>query len=373
MRPLAAVCDSGARRGVGIESDEKRFQESRENARRTRVADRVEFIRGDLFTADVREASVVTLFLGHQPNIKLRPRLLSDLKPGARVVSHQFGMGEWQPDKSLTVRTTFMGMYGTAMNPFHHNPRVPDYIGNEGSPGKDDRILMWVVPAPIAGVWRAKIHTAQGPQDLEMILHQRLSEVSGRFRFSGQTDLAGFVFLDLWGDHVRGWCHPERAGYGEFEMRFDGRVDGNSMKGTVEVTDHGQLCEQAWKAERDEADLTGEWKWTCATGPRPVRLRVERRADRLFATYSDRGESIPVCDFYDFGGGFYFTLLIGREEDSLRITEDTGWLLGEGVLDRGELKGWMEFHPYGRVPGRTDAGGQPQPTVQEWTPRLIRP
>ncbi len=371
---LAAVCDFHARRGVGVEIDEIRVRESRENARETGMTDCVEFVHGDLFTTDFRQASVVALFLGHEPNIKLRPRLLSDLTPGTRVVSHQFGMGEWQADKSLTVRTVFLGMYGTAWSPFHRNSRVPDYIGNEGSPGKEDRIMMWVIPAPVAGVWRGKIDAGQGPQDLEIVLHQRLSEVAGRFRLSGQTSLTGFVRVDLWGGHVRGSCRPERGNYGDFEIRFDGHVDGNTMKGMMEVADHGKLREQAWEAERDKADLAGEWEWTCATGPRPVRLRVEQNADhRLSAVYSDRGESIPIPDFYDFGGGFYFTLLIGREESGLRITEDTGWLIGEGVVDRGELKGWIEFYPYGRTPDGTDADRRSQPLIQEWTPRLVNP
>ena len=370
---LAAVRDFGAQRAVGIEIDGRRIQESRQNANKMGVANQVEFIQGDLFTTDFRQASVVTLFLGHEPNIKLRPRLLSDLKPGARIVSHQFGMGEWQPDKALTVRTVFLGMWGTMASPFKRNPRVPDYTGNESPSGTDDRIMMWVVPAQVAGVWRGKIDMAEGPQDCELVLHQRLSEVRGTFRLSGQADLTGHVFVDLWGDHVRAWCRPERISYGEFERRFDGHVHGDVLRGTLAITNRDRLCEQPWEAQRSKVDLAGGWEWTCATGPRPVRLRIERRDDRLHATYSDRGESIPVRDFYDLGGGFYFTLLIGRIEDGLRITEDTGWLIGEGVLNRDELKGRIEFHPYGGVPGRSDGRKAPQPLLQDWTPRPVKP
>lgn len=370
---LAAVRDFGARHGVGIEIEGEHIRESRQNADKMGVADRVEFIQGDLFTTDFRQASVVTLFLGHEPNIKLRPRLLSELIPGARVVSHQFGMGEWQPDKALTVRTVFLGMWGTWASPFKRNPRVPDYTGNESPSGTDDRIMMWVVPAQVAGVWRGKIDMAGGPEDCELVLHQRLSEVRGTFRLSGQADLTGHVFVDLWGDHVRAWCRPDGMSYGEFEMRFDGHVRENTMKGTLAVADRDQLQEHAWEAQRSKVDLAGEWEWTCATGPRPVRLHIERCEDRLLATYSDRGELIPVPDFYDLGGGFYFTLLIGREEKGLRITEDTGWLIGEGILDRGELKGRIEFHPYGRVPGRSDGEKAAQPLMQDWTPRPIKP
>ena len=76
---IAAVRDFGARRAVGIEKDPNRIQESRQNAQKAGVAGRVEFIQGDLFSTDFRQASVVTLFLSHKPNIQLRPKLFSDL------------------------------------------------------------------------------------------------------------------------------------------------------------------------------------------------------------------------------------------------------------------------------------------------------
>lgn len=107
-----AVRDFGARKAVGIEVDPNRIRESRANAQNAAVADRVEFIQGDLFTADFRRASVVALFLGHKPNIELRPKLFRILKPGTRIVSHQFAMGEWPTDREQTVRTVYLGMWG---------------------------------------------------------------------------------------------------------------------------------------------------------------------------------------------------------------------------------------------------------------------
>lgn len=357
---IAAVRDFGARRGVGIEIDPNRIRESRKNAQKAGVTDRVEFIQGDLFTNDFRQASVVTLFLGHGSNIKLRPKMLRILKPGTRIVSHQFDMGEWQPDKTLTVRRAYWGMYGTAMNPFSDNPRVPDYTGNESDPFTNDKILMWVVPAPVAGIWRGKIETAQGPQDCQLILHQRLSEVTGTFQLSGQAGRAGGALVELWGNHVR------FSGY----RQFDGHVHENTMQGTLAVNDHGQLRERAWVAKRDKADFTGTWEWRCATGSRSVRLRIEQRDGHLTATYLDRDQALPVTDFYDFGGGFYFTLLIGREGSSLKITDDTGWLLGEGIIDDGVLRGTIEFHPYGNMPEGRKAD---QPLIKKWMPRLVQP
>ncbi len=372
---IAAVRDSDARRAVGIEIDPERIRESRKNAREAGVTDRVEFIEGDLFTSDFRQASVVTLFLGHRQNINLRSKMLRILKPGTRIVSHQFGMGEWQPDKAFTVRTAYLGMWGELWNPFSDNARVPDYSANESHFGTSDKILMWVVPPPVAGIWRGKVKTEQGLQDFQLILHQRLSKVTVRYQLSGKINLAGWAHVDLWGSHVRFWCKPDNRDYGRFELRFDGHVKGDTMKGTLAVIDHDRIDECEWKAQRGKADFTGTWEWPCASGPRLVKLRIERRDGQLIATYLDGDRTIPVTDFYDCGGGFYFTLLIGRQDDgaSLRITEDTGWLIGEAVLDDGTLKGNIEFYPYSEMSGGRAEGKASRPVIQDWTPRLVKP
>ena len=95
-------------RGVGIDIDPVRIAEAQENAKKAGVSDRVTFIQGDLFDADVKPASVVTLYLLPDVNLKLRPKLQSDLKPGSRIVSHNYNMGDWKPEQSakLTVDGT---------------------------------------------------------------------------------------------------------------------------------------------------------------------------------------------------------------------------------------------------------------------------
>lgn len=85
--------------GVGIDIDKERISESRRNARDAGVASLVRFEQGDILKADVSNATVVTLYLVSSANLKLRPLLTQQLKPGARIVSHAFGMGDWQPDK----------------------------------------------------------------------------------------------------------------------------------------------------------------------------------------------------------------------------------------------------------------------------------
>jgi SAM-dependent methyltransferase len=88
-------------RAVGIDIDPQRISEANENARKAGVTHLVEFRQEDLFKADFREATVVTLYLLPDLNVKLRPRLWDELKPGTRIVSHQFDMGTWKPEKRL--------------------------------------------------------------------------------------------------------------------------------------------------------------------------------------------------------------------------------------------------------------------------------
>ena len=93
-------------RGVGIDIDPDRVSEATDNVRKAKVEDRVRIIRGDLFEADISAATVVTLYLLTDLNLKVRPKLLRELKPGTRVVSHAFSMGDWNPERTAEVGGT---------------------------------------------------------------------------------------------------------------------------------------------------------------------------------------------------------------------------------------------------------------------------
>ncbi|MDQ3668455.1 MAG: class I SAM-dependent methyltransferase [Acidobacteriota bacterium] len=99
---ITAAKKYGAR-GVGVDIDPDRIKEANANAKQAGVSERVKFIQQDLFQTDFKEASVVTLYLLPDINLKLRPKLLSELKPGTRVVSHAFDMGDWKPDKTASA------------------------------------------------------------------------------------------------------------------------------------------------------------------------------------------------------------------------------------------------------------------------------
>src|SRR6266545_1534477 len=99
---IAAARDFGAR-GVGIELDPDLVAESIRNARRARVADRARFLQQDIFEAEISEATVVTLYLSPEANLRLRPKLLA-LTPGSRVVSHDFPIGHWKPERVVSFQ-----------------------------------------------------------------------------------------------------------------------------------------------------------------------------------------------------------------------------------------------------------------------------
>jgi SAM-dependent methyltransferase len=106
-RIVIAAAERFGARGVGVDLDPRRIAEAQAAARRAGVADRVRFNVQDLFQTDFSAASVVSLFLLPELNVKLKPRLLAELKPGARIVSHQFGISGWAPTDGASVRVGY--------------------------------------------------------------------------------------------------------------------------------------------------------------------------------------------------------------------------------------------------------------------------
>lgn len=137
-------------RGLGVEIDPTLVARSREHARQAGVADRAEFREQDLFKTDLAPATVVTMYLLPDVNLALRPTLLR-LAPGTRIVSHDWDMADWAPDRTITLD-------------------VPEKaIGRE----KLSRVHLWIVPAPVAGLWCA-------PRGRALRLDQQFQRVQGR-------------------------------------------------------------------------------------------------------------------------------------------------------------------------------------------------
>lgn len=123
--PITAARTFGAR-GVGIEIKPELVKKARANAEQAGVADRVDFRQGDLFEADLSDATVVTLYLLPSVNMKLRPKLFRDLEPGTRVVSHDFDMNEWEPDTTIDVNGSRLFLWTIP-------EETPDFIDLSGN------------------------------------------------------------------------------------------------------------------------------------------------------------------------------------------------------------------------------------------------
>ncbi|HEX8453762.1 MAG TPA: class I SAM-dependent methyltransferase [Longimicrobium sp.] len=179
-------------RGVGVDLNPVRVEEARANARRRGVQDRVRFRQQDLYETDLRAASIVTLYLLPRVNLELRPKLFEQLRPGTRVVSHAFDMGDWRPDTVVEVKVS-QGL-GRAM------------------------VYAWTIPARVAGRWM--LTTPEGRR-VPLQLRQQFQ------RFTGPG-----VSGRLMGERID-FTLTERENGRPVTRRFSGRVTGGGMSGRV--------------------------------------------------------------------------------------------------------------------------------------------
>ncbi|MCC7483589.1 MAG: class I SAM-dependent methyltransferase [Burkholderiales bacterium] len=220
---VTAAKQFGAR-GFGVDLNPERIREGNENARRQGVTDRVAFYQRNLFETDLSEATVITMYLLPRVNMELRPKLLA-LKPGTRIVSHDFSMEDWKPDTHVTVDTP--GKWG-------------------GTGGKSD-IYFWVVPARVAGTWRWELTIAGKPVSYQATLEQRFQVVTGQGQAGGRA--VKLQNIRLAGGELRFAFAAEVNGH-DLRHEFTGRVDGERIAGTVSVSGPRVQGEQEWSAQR---------------------------------------------------------------------------------------------------------------------------
>jgi SAM-dependent methyltransferase len=301
---ITAVKEFGAKKGVGVDIDPQRIRESKENAEQAGVTDRVTFLEQDLFQTDFREASVVTLYLLQSLNVRLRPALFQQLRPGTRIVSHAFTMGEWRDDR--TVETE----------------------GDENGGGVT--LHFWVLPAGVAGIWRWTAPGAEQPCVLR--LHQQFQEIRGAVQVGDQE--TPITDAKVVGDQVS-FAVAREVGGQRVTMNYAGRVSGASLSGTVRVQGGPAPGEHLWNARRDPANLVGTWRWQ--VDGQSGALNVERQEGKLVARRVADGEGQPVPHFYAWGGGFHFTLPGTRNESYEGIVEGdrvSGTVTGGGATVR---------------------------------------
>ena len=194
---IAAAQKFGAR-GLGIELDGALVEKSRDNARRAGVADRVSFVQGDVLSADLSRATVVTVYLLPGLIHRLQPRF-ERLEPGTRIVSHAFGMTGWRPDRRETMRI------------------AKPHPGQ----GAESMLNLWIVPADLRGLWQAS--------GTQLRIHQNFQEIE----LEGQ----------LLGRHITGSRASVRGREVVWEangVRFHGRLQGSLLAGELVGADRRQ-------------------------------------------------------------------------------------------------------------------------------------
>jgi hypothetical protein len=186
-RIVIAAAKRGVR-AVGIEHDPRLVTVAKQNATTERVDDKADFVEADIFETDFSHATVITMFLLQDLNLKLRPQIL-DLRPGTRIISNTFDMGDWKPDT-----TAWAG----------------------GDCSFHCTAYLWIVPARVAGTWKLP--------NGELTLTQTYQVVSGTFTSAGTT--FRITAGRLKGDEIR---------FTAGEVEYVGRVTGNTIEGTVDL------------------------------------------------------------------------------------------------------------------------------------------
>ncbi|MEA2711467.1 MAG: hypothetical protein QOF78_4068 [Phycisphaerales bacterium] len=194
-RLVIAAVKAGAKRGLGVDIDPERIKESNENAQKAGVTDKVKFVNDDLFKMDFKDATVLTMYLLPAVNMKLRPKILAEMKPGSRIVSHAFDMEDWQPEQEVTVE-----------------------------PG-GQTVYMWTVPAKVEGAWNVKIKNGQGEQQATLDLKQDINKVTGTAKIAGKE--SQIADAKLIGDQLTFALSDQP------DVKYTCKVDGANINGTA--------------------------------------------------------------------------------------------------------------------------------------------
>ncbi len=206
---IAAARDYGAR-GVGVDIDPALVRQSAENARKAGVADRAIFRQGDVLTTDVKDATVVTLYLLPVLVRRLQDRLFTGLKPGTRIVAHEYGFPDWQPDRKVVISKTF---------------------------------YLYTVPARAGGSWQLETDAGGRHRTYEFDLDQHYQTIKGAARVTGGI-LPAFE-AHMSGDRIRFILVEDDMSY-----RYEGEVRNDRMDGVVRWGYGPRLNESRWRAIR---------------------------------------------------------------------------------------------------------------------------
>ena len=204
-------------RGRGIEMDEKLVNESRASAQAGRLSDRVQFVQQNAFDADLKDATVITMWLWPEVMHMLRPKILAEAKPGARVITRMWDLGTWPPDEKTTEGTT---------------------------------LYKWIVPARVGGYWSWDLTLGERKIPYSAIFEQRFQSVEGFVRVANRRAVLNDVKLQ--GEDISFSLLISIEGAKLTRHQFTGKVRGDIVEGTVTVLQdpYEQSIELPWRAQR---------------------------------------------------------------------------------------------------------------------------
>ncbi len=208
---ITAAKNFGAR-GMGVDISEKLVDLATTNSHKERVADKVRFVRQDAFKTDIKAASVLTLYLLPKFVLDLRPKMLTELKPGSRVVSHDYSLGDWEHDNSVTFDS-------------------PEKEMINGS--SQTTLYYYLVPARVAGTWQIALPEGLAERSAEISLQQSYQKVSGSVGGARGRILAHSL---LRGDRIE-----LGVPIGAVTYQLAGQVSGERMTGVIDVPGKGKL------------------------------------------------------------------------------------------------------------------------------------
>jgi SAM-dependent methyltransferase len=217
---ITAAKQFGAQ-GFGVDLDTYLLSVARKVAQAEGVEQRARFVEQNLFETDLSRATVISSYLLPEMNLKLRPRLLS-LRPGTRVVAHDYHMGAWFPDEEKDIP-------------------VPEKV--VGTPGVS-YVYVWIVPARVAGAWQVQLGGGGKPETFDVTFEQLFQMVEGSLRAGGQNTL---VRGRLNGEQIVFTTQPKSSPGGQ-RHEFRGRVQGEKMSGTVSIGEGAAARKANWTA-----------------------------------------------------------------------------------------------------------------------------
>ncbi len=212
-------------RGIGIDLNPDRIDESIMNAADAGVTERVAFIEQDLFETDFSDATVITMYLLPHVNVKLRPRLFDQLRPGTRIVSHDFDMGVWKPDDSRII-------YGENDNHY---------------------VYFWIIPARVEGIWKWNISIDILDMDYTLNLEQDYQNVVGTLAYGSEKTPIEHIVLE--GDMIT-FSTSQTIDGSTYDLTYSGNVVNNAIEGSLVTKSGTKMRNCQWSAVRDPATMT---------------------------------------------------------------------------------------------------------------------